>query len=412
MDLFYLIILIVLIIIIGITIYIAVYNINRVKKSKAPTLAKYGELIIPNCAMTSNDSTCTDILNIQDKNNSNNSNNSSIIRWSNWPLYIDYDEKTKKYTTLENFQSKNNIQVNYLEDYNDNDEFFEKVQAQLKLGKDIGYDVITPTGRMLDIYIRLGYLKKLDSTKLNKSKLLFKNESSKRLDYARPWQGIISGFGWNVKTNPKGIKTLNDLFSPQNKGKIVLLSEMRDTMGIIMLAQGVDVTKFTDAQFMRAIDFLKKKIKEGWIRGVKGNDYAEDLTSGDATAVIGWSGDMFILATEQEGKFNFAIPNSGGILSYDYMAIPSTSTIPIDNIYKLFNHYSEPKVAAEVAAYVNYICPYVGAQIEMEKIDPELAKSKYIFPTPNDIKKLNIFRELTPSEEKKYTEAFQKAIGN
>jgi len=349
-------------------------------------------------------------LSKKNQNNSTNTSltNSSIIRWGNWPLYLDYNEKTKKYPTLEKFKDKNNIEVKYFEDYNDNDEFFGKVQSRLKLNKDIGYDIITPTGWMLDKLFRLGYLKKLDSNKwTNKSNLLFKNDP--RLEYACPWQGIIAGFGWNVKTNPKGIKTLDDLFSPQNKGKIVVLSEMRDTIGIIMLAQGVDITKFTEDQFMNAVDFMAKKIQDGWIRGVKGNEYTEDLTSGDATAVIGWSGDMFILASENKGKFDFAIPDSGGVLSYDYMAIPSTSTIPIDNIYKLFDHYCDPKVAAEVASYVNYMCLISGAQKEMEKLNPSLAKSKYIFPTSSDIKKLKIFRKLTPSEETTFTEAFQKA---
>jgi spermidine/putrescine transport system substrate-binding protein len=77
---------------------------------------------------------------------------------------------------------------------------------------------------------------------------------------------------------------------------------MRDTIGIILRAQGVNLSTVTENQFMNAVDFLAKKIADGWIRGVKGNEYAEDLTSGDAIAVIGWSGDMFILKSENKGE--------------------------------------------------------------------------------------------------------------
>jgi spermidine/putrescine transport system substrate-binding protein len=227
------------------------------------------------------------------------------------------------------------------------------------------------------------------------------------------WQGIMSGFGWNTAKNPKGIRTLDDLFAPQNKGKIVVLSELRDTIGIILLAQGVSPEKVTEDQYMNAVDFMAKKIADGWIRGVKGNEYAQDLTSGDATAVIGWSGDMFILASENKGKFDFAIPESGGTISGDNLMIPYTATAEAKkNAEALINYYYDPAVAAQVAAYVNYVCPVKGAQAEMEKIDPELAKSEYIFPTSKTLANLHVFRSLTTDEETSWTEAFQKAAGN
>jgi spermidine/putrescine transport system substrate-binding protein len=188
---------------------------------------------------------------------------------------------------------------------------------------------------------------------------------------------------------------------------------MRDTIGVILRAQGVDLSTVTEDQFMNGVDFMAKKIADGWIRGVKGNEYAEDLTSGDATAVIGWSGDMFILASENAGKFDFAIPESGGTISGDNMMIPSTVSAEAKaSAEKLIIWYYDPAIAAEVAAYVNYVTPVKGAQAEMEKIDPELAKSEYIFPSDKTMKNLSVFRSLTPTEETAWTEAFQKAAGN
>ena len=339
------------------------------------------------------------------------------VRWGNWPLYLDVDDSGKKYPTLEAFTKETDIAVKYFEDYNDNDEFFGKVQAQLKLGKDIGYDLVCPTDWMASRWIRLGYTQKFDAANIPNASNILDTLASPSFDPKREssltWQGIMGGFGWNTAKNPKGVRTLEDLFSPANKGKIVVLSEMRDTVGIILRSQGVNLATVTEAQFMNAVDFLAKKIADGWIRGVKGNEYAEDLTSGDATAVIGWSGDMFILKSENEGKFDFAIPESGGTISGDNMMIPSTVTTEAKaNTEKLINYYYEPSVAAEVAAYVNYVCPVKGAQAEMEKIDPKLAASEFIFPSAKTMANLSVFRSLTPTEETTWTEAFQKAAGN
>ena len=345
------------------------------------------------------------------------SDSANSVRWGNWPLYLDVDDSGKKYPTLEAFTKETGIDVKYFEDYNDNDEFFGKVQAQLKLGKDIGYDLVCPTDWMSARWIRLGYTQKFDAANIPNASNILDTLASPSFDPKREssltWQGIMGGFGWNTAKNPKGIRTLDDLFSPGNKGKIVVLSEMRDTVGIILRSQGVSLATVTEDQFMNAVDFLAKKIADGWIRGVKGNEYAEDLTSGDATAVIGWSGDMFILKSENEGKFDFAVPESGGTISGDNMMIPSTATAEAKvNAEKLINYYYEPAVAAEVAAYVNYVCPVKGAQAEMEKIDPELAKSEFIFPTDKMMSNLNVFRSLSPTEESTWTEAFQKAAGN
>jgi len=341
----------------------------------------------------------------------------STVRWGNWTYYLDYDAKTKKYPTLEAFSAANGITAKYFEDYNDNDEFFGKVQAQLKLNEDIGYDVVTPTDWMAARWIRLGYAQKFDLANIpNKSNIL-DSLSSPSYDPKREssltWQGIMGGFGWNTKTNPKGVRTLDDLFAPQNKGKVVVLSEMRDTIGIILLSQGVDLQTVTEDQFMNAVDFMEGKIADGWIRGVKGNEYTEDLISGDATAVIGWSGDMFSLARDNDGKFDFAIPESGGTISGDNFIIPTPVGADAKlNAEKLINYYYDPVVAAEVNVKVNYVSPVKGAQAEMEKINPELANSLYIFPDESMSKRLNVFRALTPAEESSWAEAFQKAQGN
>ncbi|MEY2813864.1 MAG: hypothetical protein RL579_769 [Actinomycetota bacterium] len=337
------------------------------------------------------------------------------VRWGNWTLYLDYDSDAKVYPTLEDFIAETGITVKYLEDYNDNDEFYGKVQGQLKLNEDIGYDLICPTDWMAARYIRLGYAQKLDKANIPNSKNIIDSLASvpydTSRDYSLTWQGIMGGFTWNKEKIPNGVRTLDDLFAPANKGKIEVLSELRDTVGVIMMAQGVDISKFTADQYYNAIDFLEKKISDGFIRQVKGNDYKEDLISGDCVAVIGWSGDAFQLAAENDGKFDFAIPESGGTISADNFIIPSTAQNK-DKVEQLINYYYDPVVAAKVAAYVNYITPVKGAQEAMADVDPSLVDNELIFPSAATQSKLQVFRALTPAEETEFTDAFQKAAGN
>lgn len=338
------------------------------------------------------------------------------VRWANWTLYLDYDEDAKNYPTLEAFKKSSGLDITYKEDVDDNNTFYGKVVGQLKIGEDIGYDIVTLTDWMAGRWIRLGYTQAIDEANVPNKKNILPALANVSFDPGRKnsltWQSGFAGFGWNKELLPKGVHTVDDLFAPANKGRIEVLSEMRDTMGIIMQYQGADPSgQFTEDQFMNAIDFLQKQISDGFIRQVKGNSYKEDLISGDAAAVIGWSGDLFMLAMENENKFEFAIPESGGTLWSDNLMIPSTSAHK-KNAEMLMNYYYEPAVAAQVAAYVNYVCPVEGAQAEMEKIDPDLAKSPYIFPDAATLAKVKVFAALTPADETKYESAFQKAIGN
>ena len=344
------------------------------------------------------------------------SDTEKIVRWANWPLYLDFDEDKKLYPTLKAFEEKFGIAATYTEDIDDNNSFYGKVQGQLAIGSDIGYDVVTPTDWMASRWIEQGYAQKFDAANIpNKTKIrsvLAEVGFDKGRNYSLTWQSGFAGFGWNTQKIPKGVRTIEDLFAPANKGRVVVLSELRDTVGIIMQYQGVDPSgDFTEDQYMNAIDFLKGKIADGFIRKVRGNSYSEDLVNGDAVAVIGWSGDMFILKSENNNKFDFAIPESGGMLWSDNMLIPSTSTHK-KNAETLINYYYEPAVAAQVAAYVNYICPVEEAKPELEKIDPALAESPFIFPDEATLAKVKVFRALSADEQTTFQTAFDEAIGN
>jgi len=347
---------------------------------------------------------------------SSGGSSAETVRWANWTEYLDYDEASGENPSLVEFEDANGIKVSYKEAVLDNDEFTAPLLDKLQSKKDIGYDLVTLTDWMTARWIRLGYTAKFtDGSIPNKANLLASLQNPS-FDPGRtqslPWQGIMAGIGWNTEKIPGGVKSVSQLFSPKNKGKVVVLSEMRDTMGLILLHLGIDPSKdFTEDQFMKGIEFLEKQVKDDIVIGVRGNEYTQDLRDGNVWAVVGWSGDMFQLKAESDGKFDFAIAEEGGMIANDNLMIPSTSA---NNAAaeKLINYYYDPVIAAKVAAFVNYVCPVNGAQAEMEKIDPALAKSEFIFPTAKTNSQLKIFRSLTAAEETKFQTAFQSVAGN
>ena len=344
------------------------------------------------------------------------SDTEKTANWSNWPLYLDINDDTGEYPTLKAFQDANGIAVTYTEDVNDNNEFYAKVRTQLEQGQDIGRDLVVLTDWMAALWIQNGYAQKLDKALIPNGKNLIPRLADVAFDqprdYSLPWQSGFGGLGFNklaVKETlgTDKITTLDQLFDPKLKGRITVLSEMRDTMGCIMAWQGNDPANFTDDQFSQAIEALAQQVDSGQIRQVTGNDYIASLESGDVVAVIGWSGDLFALGEE----FGFEIPESGGMLWTDNMLIPALAAHK-KNAELIMNYYYDPKVAAEVAAYVNYICPVEGAKAEMEKIDPALAASEFIFPSAATLDRTYVFKALTPEEGDKYEREFQTAIGN
>jgi spermidine/putrescine transport system substrate-binding protein len=347
---------------------------------------------------------------------SDKSDTDKVVRWANWPAYLDFDEDTKKYPTLEEFQQKTGIKATYAEDIDGNDTYYGKIQGQLKNGQDIGKDIVVLTDWMAGRMIRQGYTQELDKANIPNAKNLNPKLQDVDFDPGRKhsltWQSGYAGIGYRKDKVGRELKTIDDLWAPDLKGKVVVLDELRDTVGLIMLSQGKDISgDFTEDDFMSALEVLQQQVDSGQVRQVKGNSYLEDLRSGNAIAVIGWSGDILLARFEEEDdNYTFTLPETGGTLWSDNLMVPIASPHK-KNAEKLFDFYYDPKVAATAAAYINYICPVEGAKAEMEKIDPDLAASPLIFPTEEDLAKVKVFRTLSADEETKYSEEFQKVIG-
>ncbi len=341
------------------------------------------------------------------------SDSDKTLNWDNWALYIDVDD-AGNYPTLEAFTAETGIKVKYSEAVDDNNTYYGKVKDQLALGKDIGADTVCLTDWMVARLIRFGYAQELDAK--NMPNLANLTPTLKEVDFdpgrkfSVPWQGGFAGICWNKEKVPGGLTSVEDLWDPSLKGRVGVLSEMRDTMGLLMLDAGVDVSgDWGDDQFTAAIEMLEKQVADGQIRNIKGNSYKEDLVNEDTLAAIVWSGDITQLNAENGEKWEFLVPEKGGTIWNDNFVVPIGSERKA-NAEALINYYYDPAVAAEVAAYVNYITPVVGAKEAAMEIDPELANNPLIFPDEATMAKAFVFRTLDGDEERKYDAQFQSIL--
>ncbi len=335
------------------------------------------------------------------------------LNWSNWPFYIDEDDDGN-YPTLDRFQEQTGIAVNYMVDYDDNNTYYAKVRDQLQLGQDIGADIVVPTEWMAARWGQMGFVQELNEANVPNKVNVVESLANPDWDPGRkkslPWQGGFAGLAYNVDKVGE-IRTVEDLWAPELKGRVVVLSEMRDTIGILMMANGVDISSDWGAnEFNKALDVLREQVEAGQIRNVRGNSYTEDLVNEDALVAIGWSGDITLINYENgydDGeKWKFVFPESGATIWNDTMVVPIGSPRKA-NAEALMNYYYEPEVAAEVAAWVNYVTPVEGAYEAAMDIDPDLAENKLIFPDAATLAQAKAFRTLSSDEDNEFQAAFQ-----
>jgi spermidine/putrescine transport system substrate-binding protein len=338
------------------------------------------------------------------------SDTEKVVNWSNWTEYIDTSEDGKSRPTLEAFQKQSGIEVKYTEDYLDNDEFYAKVRPLLDGGKDTGRDVWCSTDWMVARLIRQGYVQKLDLANIPNAKNLDDSLKNVEFDpgrlYSLPWQSGFAGIGYNLKaTGGKKVESMTQLLTdPALKGKVTLLTEMRDTVGLVMMEQGKNIASFTDADFQAAIDMIQKAKDSGQILRFTGNEYTEGLAKGDIAACVAWTGDVVQLQFDDE-NIQYALPEKGFTLWSDNFVIPALAQHK-KNAEKLIDYYYDPAVMAQVVAWVNYISPVKGTKEELVKIDPDLGANPLIVPSAEVLSRAQVFRSLTPAEETKYNKLY------
>ena len=332
-----------------------------------------------------------------------------VLNFANWPYYMDVD----KPTTLQDFTKQTGIKVNYFEEINDNAEYFAKIQGPLSQGEGIGRDIVvlTDNSRFPGILVNEGWAQKLDKDLIPNIENLVDAQLSPPFDpnreYSLPWQSGMTGIAWNEElTGP--VESIEQLFEdPKLKGKVSMLQELADSVGVVMLANGDDPGSVTDDSFNAAVDRVQAAVDSGQVVRFTGNDFAQPLTRGTFAASVAWSGDVVQLLADNP-KLKWAIPKDGGMIWTDNMLIPTGGSVPTASTY--MNYVYDPAVAARLVAAIAYVTPVKGAKEELAKTDPEMAANPLIFPDEATLSQVKQF-DNAALENDEYITLWQGVLG-
>ncbi|MHB1571003.1 MAG: polyamine ABC transporter substrate-binding protein [Solirubrobacteraceae bacterium] len=309
----------------------------------------------------------------------------TTLNFANWPLYIDTSHG--KHPSLEQFTKATGITVNYYEVIQNNAPFYAHIAPTLQAGQPIGYDIIVMTNgwyltEILDINKWAIPLDKSQIPNFFKyASPLVKNPNyDSGNQYTVTWQTGFTGIAYNPKLTGREITSVHDLWDPKFKGHVGMMSDNTELGSVGMLALGIDPATSTRADWNKAAKILNQQKSQGLVRQYYDQSYIKALEQGDTWITQAWSGDIYQANNSGYPHLKFVVPKEGVMVWHDNMLIPLHAQNPVSAL-KWMDFYYQPKIAAEVADWVDYVAPVPDAQQILIKQDPAVGKSPLVFPT-------------------------------
>ena len=336
------------------------------------------------------------------------------VVFANWASYIDTDPKHPAvHPTLAAFTRQTGINVDYLEIINDNNDWYTKIDPLLVRGADTGYDLMVVSDYMVSKYRSYDYLQELDLANIPHHANLLPEVMADPSDPGRrftiPWAYGYTTVAYNKDLVKQPVTAIAELFTrPDLHGKVALFVEMEDTIGLAMLALGIDPERFTDAQFDQALEYVRRAKDSGQIRGFQSSEYLGDFQQGNTAATMAYSGDIAQLGIPRLVALNQ--PREGMLSWSDNLVIPNFARHKT-NAEKLLDYYLQPAVAAQVDDYTGYPPVVRGGDQALTALDPTTAGNPFLVPTSAMRKAARGFKALTNAQLDHYTGRFQQISG-
>ncbi len=330
------------------------------------------------------------------------------VRIASWPFYIEDDQNPKKAATIANFTKATGRDVDYKLAIDDNNSFTTKYQPLLEKNESIGFDVAIPTSWMCARWIEKGWVEEIPAdlvpNKVNLADALANPSWDPGRKYTLPYAIGQVGIAYNPNKIGFEITSLQDMLKPELSGKITVLSELRDTVGTFLLADGIKPDEATVDQIKTVMAKIKKLREAGQFRKITGNSYIEDLGTGDTWACIAWSGDVVALQGDNP-DIKWVLPNNQGMSFVDTMLIPKGGDPSAAAAW--MNYVYDPVVSGPLFEAISYVSPVKGASANMSAA---AAKNPVINPGPDT--KLYEFPSFTAAEFEPLDIAWADAIGS
>jgi spermidine/putrescine transport system substrate-binding protein len=301
------------------------------------------------------------------------------LNFYNWSDYV-------AKSTIPDFQKQTGIKVTQ-DFFSSNEELLAKLQAG-----GTGYDVIVPSDYMVSIMIKSEILEPLDMSKIPNFKNVGANYKGLGYDpdnqYSVPYQWGTTGILYNEQRLGKLEPSWDPMWDPDNKGKIGMLNDERETPGAALYKLGYSVNATEKEQLDEAEAELKKQ--KPLLRGYFDSTQNRPLViNGDLLLGHVFSGDAFLALSSNE-NLDYIIPEPAATRWTDNMAIPKGAEHP-DNAHKFINYILGAKTGAALSSYTYYNTPN---EASLPMIDGALRKLPGYELEPSVFDRLQIIEDV------------------
>jgi len=291
------------------------------------------------------------------------------IKIFTFPTLLDAD-----YITA--FERETGIKL-YISYYENNDELL----AKLRRTQGGGYDIVMPSDYAVELLIKEGLLKKIDTSKLHFFNSIDSQFLSLYFDpgniYSIPYmwefytiginttffKGNMPDFSWGLIFDKKMINY-----------RVGMVNNAREAVLIAAYYLFGSIDNLTNNKIKQIKKLLIEQKK--WVEAYTDlrSDYL--LLSGSCPVAVGMSGEIW-RASRFEKKIDFLIPQEGSFIVLDNIVLPKKRSNKEDLVYAFINYLYRPEVQA-----------YHANALSLFPVIEDISLSDYFLNTKKKIKKI------------------------
>ncbi len=286
--------------------------------------------------------------------------------------------------TLRKFEERHGVRVN-VDLYDSNEALLAKIQAG-----NVGYDVVCPSNYSIEILRAQNLLRGLDLSALPH----LRNVDPRFLDLPHdrgnrtsvPYLWGTCGLAYNRNRVGRPV-SWDALWDPRYAGRILMLDDARETLGIALKRLGRSLNTKDEALLREAQAMLlaQKRL----VKTYDSANYHDVLLSGDVWLAQGWNG-QFARIMDADPAIEYVIPREGASYFIDSLAIPLTAPHP-ELAHAFIDFTLEAEIAAEICTTMRYSTPNRAA---LPFLPNEIRANPAIFPPPEVLARLELIEDL------------------
>ena len=265
---------------------------------------------------------------------------------------------------LDGFTAETGIQVNY-DAYASNEEMLAKISAGAS-----GYDLVIPSDYMVTIMTAQGMLEELDLSKIPNignidESLPFTYDPGHKYSVPYMWGSVALAVNTGaVATVPTSYA---ELWNPEFAGRLVLLDDARQIIGMALLTLGYDPNTTDEAELEAARVKLLELVPN--VRVFDSDTPSTVLLSGEADAGLIWNGEGSI-AHAEDAAIDYIYPSEGAIFWYDNLSIIK-GTEHLEAALAFIDYVLRPEESVLITAEFPYSNPNKAALAFLKDTDPD-----------------------------------------